>query len=289
MEKKGRVRLPSELILLLNSASTKWRENKEDAVEMVRKAYEMAKEYPKEIRYGAIIRIVDLLISFGVVDKALQISRESFKELSGESPDTVLSQANLLVRIARIKEMKGERSSKAISKAFSLLEKKKEKLPPEYLSFSTAILIPVLREQGKKEKAIKKLNEVVEFARTREKNKRMQLLLAEALATLADLEVEKDTEKSHSHYREASKIYEKYGLEDKVGEIAVNRSDIYLKEGEPENALELIYKIKEKVKSKRVKAALLKNEIETLKREGKEKEVERAHSELQKIREEIRE
>lgn len=282
-------KVPDELVLMLNSAGTKWRKGeKEEAVEILRKAYEMVDGFPEKVRGGAVLRILDALLSFGLFNKALEIGRERFKEIKGEKAEDLLERVNLLVRIAKIKEHKGEKSNKEIEQAFSLLENKKEDFPTEYLSFSTAVLIPFLEEHNKTAKAIQRLQRIIQFAKDiKEKNKHLELLLAEAFTSLADLESEKKRDQSFTHYEEAYQIYEKYeGFEDEKGEIAVNKSHLYLNEGNAAKALEVIAQVQESVESKRVRIGLLTNKAEALERLGKEKKAHEVRSEIQKLQSE---
>lgn len=262
-------------------------------MELVRRAYEMAQEYPEEIRYGAIIRILDTLLSFGVVDKVFQIAKQTFKKIEGDAPENILERVNLLVRIARAQDMQGEKasgkSSETIDKAFSLLEEKKEDFPAEYLSFSTGVLTPLLISKKKEHKAIERLEKVVNFAQKMEqKDRRLDLLSAEALATLADLKVNEDRDASLHYYDAAYEIYEGYkGTGEKKGEIAVNKSDIYLREGDPKRALDIISKVRNEIETRRVKMALLQNKVEALESLGREKEAEETRAKLQNIKAEI--
>lgn len=277
-------KIPDELVLMLNSAGTKWRNGeKEEAVEILRKAYEAVEEFPEKVRGGAVLRIIDTLLSFGLFNKALEIARERFKETKGEKAEQLLERVNLLVRIAKIKENKGKKSNEEIDRAFSLLEEKKEDFPSEYLSFSTAVLIPFLEEHAKLEEGLQRLQRVIQFAKgIKEKNKRLELLLAEALTSLADLELEKEGDKSIEHYEEAYRIYEKYeGFEDKKGEIAVNQAHLYLNRGDAAEALQVIAQVEESVESKRVRMGLLKNKAEALEQLGKEKKAQEVRLEIQ--------
>lgn len=283
----SRKSIPSKLILLLNNAGSKWkRGEKEKAVEMIRKAYEMTQEYSEDVRYGAILRIIDSLISFNMLNKASEIAEETFKEIKGENVESILEKVNLLVRIGRIKEMRNADASNVIDKAFSLLEEKKNEFPSEYISFSNAILIPFLQEQGEQKQALKKLKSIVNFAKTiEEKSKRIELLLAESITTLADLEATMQKEKSTTHYNEAYNIYNKYeGFTDQKGEIIVNQSDTYLQEGKPKQAIEVIKRIKDEIENKRIRIPLLENEAQAFSLLGKDEKAEKIRSELDQIR-----
>lgn len=283
-ERDSRVRLPHKLTLLLNSAKTKWNKNREAAIEMVRQAYEMVQQYPEETKYGAIIRILDVLISFEVYDKALEIARESYQEIQTKEARNVLEKAHLLVRIAKIKDNLGEDPSNTIDKGFKVLKDHRDDFPAEYISFSTAVLVPFLQQQGKQDKAIQKLERIIHFVEKKDTDKRLELLLAEATATLADLMYAKNRKKSLKYYKKAYQFYQKYDSSvDKRGEIAVNMSDIYLKSGEAEKALDTISKIKDKVESTRVRKGLLKNELDAYTHLGREEEAKETRSKIQQL------